>query len=67
MAAQQQKLKTYRWVDRQAGVVAIPIDRAMDLIAEQGLPARSATPGAVDSGNTSPSSASSGRMEEPYP
>ncbi len=67
MAAEQQKLTTYRWVDRQAGVAAIPIDQAMDLVAQQGLPARSATPGALDSGNASPSSASSGRMEEPYP
>jgi len=67
MAAEQQKLTTYRWVDRQAGVVAIPIDRAMDLIAQQGLPARSATPTAADHANTSPSSASSGRVEEPYP
>ena len=66
MAAEQQKLTTYRWVDRQAGVVAIPIDRAIDIIAQEGLPARSGA-NAQDSGNSSPSSASSGRVAEPYP
>jgi hypothetical protein len=66
MAAEQQKLSTYRWVDRQAGIVAIPIDRAMDIVAQQGLPARSGT-ASRDPGNTSPSSASSGREEESYP
>ena len=31
-------LDSYDWVDRSAGVVRVPIDRAMDLIAERGLP-----------------------------
>ncbi|MCL5742512.1 MAG: hypothetical protein M1541_01100 [Acidobacteria bacterium] len=35
-------LNSYGWVDRKAGVVRIPIDRAMDLLAERGLPAREA-------------------------
>lgn len=67
MSAEQRKLSTYRWVDRNAGIVAIPIDRAMDLLAQQGLPARSATPSARDTGNGSPSTASSGRVDEAYP
>ncbi len=34
-------LDTYGWVDRDRGIVHIPIDRAMDLILERGvLPAR---------------------------
>lgn len=33
-------LNSYGWVDRKAGIVRIPIDRAMDLLAERGLPAR---------------------------
>jgi hypothetical protein len=33
-------LATYGWVDRNAGVVRIPIDRAMQLTLERGLPAR---------------------------
>jgi hypothetical protein len=64
LAAERRKLSTYRWVDRQAGVVAMPIDRAMDLIAEQGLPAR---PAPADLGNRAPSMSSSGRVDEAYP
>lgn len=67
LAAEQQKLSSYRWVDRQAGIAAIPIDRAMDLIAQQGLPARTTGTVAQDQGNSSPSSASSGRVDEAYP
>jgi hypothetical protein len=31
------KLSSYGWADRKAGVVQIPIDRAIDLVAEQGI------------------------------
>ena len=31
-------LSTYGWVEKDKGVVRIPIDRAMDLLAERGLP-----------------------------
>jgi hypothetical protein len=31
-------LSSYDWVDQKSGVVRIPIDRAMDLLAQQGLP-----------------------------
>ena len=34
---EEQKLDTYGWVDQQGGAVRIPIDRAMDLIAQRGL------------------------------
>ncbi len=34
-------LKSYGWVDQKAGVVRIPIDRAMNLLLQRGLPARS--------------------------
>ncbi|MCS6953361.1 MAG: hypothetical protein RMK57_02685 [Bryobacterales bacterium] len=37
-------LNSYGWVDRDAGIVRIPIDRAMELLAERGLPARSSSP-----------------------
>lgn len=33
-------LTTYGWVDRQAGIVRIPIDRAIDLQLQRGFPAR---------------------------
>jgi hypothetical protein len=35
---EEQKLNSYGWVDEKAGVVRIPIERAMQLIAEHGLP-----------------------------
>ena len=31
-------LSTYAWVDKQAGVVRVPIDKAIDLLAAKGLP-----------------------------
>ena len=33
-------LTSYGWVDRNAGVVRIPIDQAMRLIVQRGLPSR---------------------------
>ncbi len=39
-AEEEALLDTYGWVDRAAGVVRIPIDRAMALTVERGLPAR---------------------------
>ncbi len=33
-------LHAYAWVDRDAGVVRIPIERAIAVLAERGLPAR---------------------------
>jgi len=37
---EEQTLGTYGYVDQKAGIVRIPIDRAMDLIAQRGLPVR---------------------------
>lgn len=42
-AHEEDVLSTYGWVDQKAGTVRIPIDRAMDLIAQRGLPVRSQT------------------------
>jgi len=38
LARQDQALYSYGWVDEKAGTVRIPIDRAMDLLVERGLP-----------------------------
>ena len=35
---EEQKLHSYGWVDQKTGVMRIPIDRAMELIAQRGLP-----------------------------
>jgi hypothetical protein len=39
-AAEREHLSTYGWVDPDAGVVRIPIEQAIDLIAARGLPSR---------------------------
>lgn len=36
-AAEHDRLNSYSWADRPNGVVRIPIDRAMSLLAERGL------------------------------
>ena len=42
-AMEDRQLHSYRWVDSEAGIVAVPIERAMDLIAERGLPVHGMT------------------------
>ena len=37
-AAEEADLNSYSWVDRSSGTVRIPIDRAMQLLLERGLP-----------------------------
>jgi hypothetical protein len=39
-AAEEAQLHSYRWVDREAGIVAIPIKRAMELLASGAMPGR---------------------------
>jgi hypothetical protein len=46
-AQQTGQITSYRWVDRNTGVVAIPIDVAMELLAKEGIgpaPAPAAKP-----------------------
>lgn len=40
LAQQSALLNSYGWIDRDAGIVHIPIDEAMQLLVEQGVPAR---------------------------
>ena len=37
---EEKTLSTYDWVDKGAGTVHIPIERAMDLLVQRGLPVR---------------------------
>lgn len=41
-AQEHEALTTYGWMDKNAGVVRIPIERAKDLLLERGLPVRGA-------------------------
>lgn len=50
--AEENKLNSYGWVDKRGGIVRIPIERAMDLIVQRGLPTRG--PGSQDSSGKTP-------------
>ena len=39
-AAEDNLQSTYGWLDQSAGTVRLPIDRAMDLVVQHGLPSR---------------------------
>ena len=45
MTEENDKLTHYQWVDQNQGIVRIPIDKAMQLLLQGGLPARA--PGAA--------------------
>jgi hypothetical protein len=60
---EEDQLRQYGWVDEKAGVVRIPVEQAMKLLANK-LPARpsSDSPHEGDKDLDAPSAASSGRM-----
>jgi len=41
-AYEDSQLHSYKWVDRQKGIASIPIDQAMALIAQRGIPPQKA-------------------------
>lgn len=49
--AEDQTLYSYGWVDEKSGIVRIPIERAMDLLVERGLPVRPQGAGGEDTAN----------------
>ena len=55
----------YGWVDQKAGIAHIPVQRAIDLVLQNGLPTRPASAQtAKDEGSTIPSYSSSGTQPE---
>lgn len=60
-------LNNYTWIDQKAGVVRIPIDRAIELVAQRGLPTRPQSGGASTGTVSQPASSSSGRTQEGTP
>jgi hypothetical protein len=38
--AEEAVLNSYGWVDKSAGIVRIPVDRAMEILSKKGLPSR---------------------------
>jgi hypothetical protein len=55
---QEDQLNSYGWVDEKAGVAHIPIERAMELIKERGLPVRPAGGTETNSGSAPQAAAS---------
>jgi len=51
-AAEEKKLNSYGWVDKQRNLARIPVERAMELIVQRGLPARGS--GTPDSSGKTP-------------
>jgi hypothetical protein len=51
-AQEDELLDSYGWVDRRSGVVHLPIDRAMEMIAEHGVPVWPAPPPPQAQGKT---------------
>jgi hypothetical protein len=39
-AREDRELNSYGWIDRELGIVRIPVERAMDLLLERGVPVR---------------------------
>lgn len=39
-AEEDQILSSYGWIDRERGIVHVPINRAITLLAQKGLPTR---------------------------
>lgn len=53
-AAERERLSSYGWMDRKTGAVHIPIDRAIELIAERGVAPLAAGPVVVPQGAVKP-------------
>jgi hypothetical protein len=41
--SEDQLIHHYSWIDKDKGVVRIPVERAMEILAQRGLPARAQT------------------------
>lgn len=54
-AEEDSLLQSYGWVSREAGVVRLPIARALELVAERGLPVRTENRGSkIEDGGSRP-------------
>lgn len=57
---QEERLSTYGWIDQQQKVVRIPVERAMELLLERGLPTPSGPATPEQDAAADPPSTSSG-------
>ncbi len=63
-AYEKQRLSSYGWVDKNKGLAHIPIDRAIALMAERGLPVRPEGQKPADHGLTVPTDSSLGKPKK---
>jgi hypothetical protein len=59
-ARENARLSSYGWVEKSKGLVHIPIDRAMDLIAERGIAETKGAPGGIPPASPTPPASPSG-------
>jgi hypothetical protein len=52
--AEQHEINSYGWVDQQDGIARIPVNRAMDIVLERGLPARTPSKPTGEKSSTAP-------------
>ncbi len=62
---QQAAINSYGWVDRNTGVVRIPIEEAKRLVLERGLPMRSPSPSPAASPAVAPAPSPQNKRAEP--
>jgi hypothetical protein len=65
-AEEQQRITSYGWVDRKAGIARIPVDRAMEILAKSGLP-KVAAPAPVPGAPSNTSIPPGTKRDEPRP
>lgn len=64
--AEDQILNSYGWVDQAKGVVRVPIDRAIEMLAQRALPARPQSEAPASRGVTVPTESGLGpKMQQP--
>ncbi len=66
-ADERKGLGSYAWVDKEKGIVRIPIDRAISLIGERGIPATGKAVAAESKGTTAPEVIRSKARQEENP
>jgi hypothetical protein len=64
---QDKALGSYGWVDPQAGIVRIPVDRAMDLLLQKGYPVQGSSPAKGQVNTPGPQPPSASRQIAPTP
>ncbi len=62
---EEDKLNTYGWVDQNAGVAHIPVERAMQLIVQRGLPTASQSGPTTTGSNPSQKPAAKQQAQQP--